>query len=163
MAHYVNSFLIDLGRMEKFEVVTMTETVTIKDLTFESLHTYWKSVTTGELYLPFDDPDINLRSDYAKYKQAKNLLATEDIIDIRKKYGLSLRSFAKLLGIGYSTLSKIENGVVQSTAHDALLRLASDPHCFYTKLVVPKSELLTAKELAKLEKVIKDMGGATFR
>ena len=110
-----------------------------------------------------DDPDINLRSDYAKYKQAKNLLATEDIIDIRKKYGLSLRSFAKLLGIGYSTLSKIENGVVQSNVHDALLRLASDPHGFYTKLVVPKSELLTAKELAKLEKVIKDMGGATFR
>ena len=51
MAHYVNSFSIDLGRMEEFEVVTITETVTIKDLTFESLHTYWKAVTTGELLM----------------------------------------------------------------------------------------------------------------
>ena len=84
MTKYVKSFLLDLGRVEKFEIVSVNETVTVKDLTFENMHTYWKSVTTGELYLPFDNPDINLNSDYAIYKKEKNLLLTEDIVNIRK-------------------------------------------------------------------------------
>ena len=71
MTKYVKSFLLDLGRVEKFEIVSVNETVTVKDLTFENMHTYWKSVTTGELYLPFDNPDINLNSDYAIYKKRK--------------------------------------------------------------------------------------------
>jgi len=157
MTKYVKSFLLDLGRVEKFEIVSVNETVTVKDLTFENKHTYWKSVTTGELYLPFDNPDVNLDSDYAIYKKEKNLLPTEDIVNIRKKYKLSLRSFAKVLGIGYSTLSKIENGALQSNEHDALLRLAGDPYSFYNNLVLPKSELLASKELKELSKVIEKL------
>lgn len=68
-----------------------------------------------------------------------------------------MRSFAKVLGIGYSTLSKIENGALQSNEHDALLRLASDPYSFYNNLVLPKSELLTDKELKELSKVIEKL------
>ncbi|WP_049165488.1 helix-turn-helix domain-containing protein [Ligilactobacillus salivarius] len=157
MTKYVNNFLIDLGRIEKFEVVSVNETVTVKDLTFKNMHTYWKSVTTGELYLPFNDPDINLNSDYDRYRAEKKLLSTKDIINIRKKYKLSLRSFAKVLGIGYSTLSKIENGALQSNEHDALLRLASDSYSFYNNLVLPKAELLTDKELKELSKVIEKL------
>lgn len=157
MTKYVNNFLIDLGRIEKFEVVSVNETVTVKDLTFKNMHTYWKSVTTGELYLLFNDPDINLNSDYDRYRAEKKLLSTKDIINIRKKYKLSLRSFAKVLGIGYSTLSKIENGALQSNEHDALLRLASDSYSFYNNLVLPKAELLTDKELKELSKVIEKL------
>lgn len=157
MTKYVNNCLIDLGRIEKFEVVSVNETVTVKDLTFKNMHTYWKSVTTGELYLPFNDPDINLNSDYDRYRAEKKLLSTKDIINIRKKYKLSLRSFAKVLGIGYSTLSKIENGALQSNEHDALLRLASDSYSFYNNLVLPKAELLTDKELKELSKVIEKL------
>ena len=73
MTKYVNNFLIDLGRIEKFEVVSVNETVTVKDLTFKNMHTYWKSVTTGELYLPFNDPDINLNSDYDRYRTEKKI------------------------------------------------------------------------------------------
>lgn len=153
MTRYVNSFLLDLGRVEKFEIISVNETVTVKDLTFENKHTYWKSVTTGELYLPFDNPDVNLDSDYAIYKKEKNLLSTKEIVQIRKRYGLSLRSFAKILGIGYSTLSKIENGAVQSNEHDALLRLANNPYSFYNNLVLPKSESLSDKELDKLKEL----------
>lgn len=161
MTNYVTSFLLDLGRDEKFEIITIDENVTVKELTFKNTHTYWKSVTTGELYLPFDNPDSNLISDYNKYKKKKNLLSTKDVIEIRKKYGLSLRSFAKILGIGYSTLSKIENGVVQSNEHDALLRLASDPYSFYNNLVLPKSELLTSKELEKVNQNIEHLLAVT--
>lgn len=142
MSRYAKSFLLDLGRVEKFEIVSVNETVTVKDLTFENKHIYWKSVTTGKLYLPFDNPDVNLDSDYAMYKQEKNLLSTEEIIEIRKKYGLSLQSFAKVLGIEYSELSKIENGVIQSSEHDALLRLANNSYGFY-KLRKEKTKWIT--------------------
>ena len=37
MTKYVNNFLIDLGRIEKFEVVSVNETVTVKDLTFKKI------------------------------------------------------------------------------------------------------------------------------
>ena len=112
MPKYAESFLLDLGRVEKFEIVSVNETVTVKGLTF------------------------------AMYKQEKNLLSTEEIIEIRKKYGLSLQSFAKVLGIEYSELSKIENGVIQSSEHDALLRLANNSYGFY-KLRKEKTKWIT--------------------
>ncbi|WP_241696323.1 hypothetical protein [Ligilactobacillus salivarius] len=84
MTKYVNNFLIDLGRIEKFEVVSVNETVTVKDLTFKNMHTYWKSVTTGELYLPFNDPDINLNSDYDRYRTEKNYFQLKILLTLEK-------------------------------------------------------------------------------
>ena len=34
MPKYAESFLLDLGRVEKFEIVSVNETVTVKGLTF---------------------------------------------------------------------------------------------------------------------------------
>ncbi|WP_194174910.1 type II TA system antitoxin MqsA family protein [Desulfofundulus thermobenzoicus] len=62
-----------------------------------------------------------LKEAYNEYRRRKNIPAPEDIKELRGKFGLSLRSFAKLLGWGYVTLHRYENGALPSEAHAAVL------------------------------------------
>jgi len=150
MADYGEEFLLESGQVEKVEVIKLTEEVTINDDTFENEHTYWRVLSTGEFYAPFDNPDHNLDLDYSLYKTRNNLLQTEEIIEIRKYYGLSQRSFGKILGIGYSTISRMENDTIQSQVHDTIYRFASDPAAFFNKIVLPKNELLSDEDKQQL-------------
>lgn len=64
------------------------------------------------------------------YRKESNLLTSEQIIAIRKKYRLTQLQFAKLLGINKDTLISYENGALQDIAHDNLIRLISDINNF---------------------------------
>lgn len=64
------------------------------------------------------------------YRKESNLLTSEQIISIRKKYRLTQLQFAKLLGINKDTLISYENGALQDIAHDNLIRLISDVNNF---------------------------------
>ena len=56
-----------------------------------------------------------------------DIMSAERIKSIRARYGLSQRSFAKLLGIGEASMVRYENGVEPSKANANLLRAAEDP------------------------------------
>lgn len=66
------------------------------------------------------------------YKRVYGLLTSHDIMTIRKKYGLSQESFAKILGLGLKTITRYENGAIQDRTHDNLLRLVNDENNFVT-------------------------------
>jgi len=157
MAKIIEEFFLETGQYEKFEVITFEEEVEVNGKKFTNEHTYWKLLQNGELFAPFDNPDLNLDSDYKIYRELMGLLSPTQVKAIRDNYELSLRDFAKLLGIGYATLSKIENGAIHSSMHDALLRLASDPYAFYTQLLVPKKNLIDKQLYQALSKRIEKL------
>ncbi|GAB6274993.1 MAG: hypothetical protein STSR0004_18580 [Peptococcaceae bacterium] len=69
-----------------------------------------------------------MKAAYDEYRRRKNIPAPEEIKETRSKFGLSLRSFAKMLGWGYITLHRYENGALPSEAHAAVLTaLKADP------------------------------------
>src|SRR5690625_807753 len=90
------------------------------------------------------DPETlseNLEEAYAEYRVRKNILIAEEIIELRERFGLSQRQFAKLLGWGHATISKYESGVLPSIPHNNTLALLKDPENFRELLERNKGSL----------------------
>lgn len=59
---------------------------------------------------------------YDAYKQRKNLLTSEEIIAIRRKYNLSQTKLAKLIKVGEKNIARYEAGAIQDNSIDLLIR-----------------------------------------
>ena len=64
---------------------------------------------------------------YNEYRRRHKLLQPEEIKEIREQYGLSQRSFAKILNWGDKTVHRYENGSLQDKAHNSLLLFLRNP------------------------------------
>jgi len=62
-----------------------------------------------------------------QYRKKHNLLDPAEIKQIREKYGLSPKPFARLLGWGELTVYKYETGALQDDVHDEVFKLIKDP------------------------------------
>lgn len=69
----------------------------------------------------------NLQNAYDEYRKGHGLLLPVEIKNIRKRIGLSLREFSRLLNFGEQTIARYESGSIQDFLHDNTIRLASTP------------------------------------
>lgn len=69
----------------------------------------------------------SLQKAYSAYREKHKLLSPEEIKAIREQYGLSQRSFAKLLNWGDKTIFRYENGSLQDKVHDSFLKFLRNP------------------------------------
>ena len=69
---------------------------------------------------------INQVRCYDEYKRKKGLLTSGEIIDIRRKYGLSQTELAKALRIGAKNIARYEAGKIQDRCIDFMIRLLND-------------------------------------
>lgn len=100
----------------------------------------------------FDDPkssDDPIDRAYREYRIRQGLLQPEGIRQFRLSTGLTQRELASILGFGAVTLSRYENGALQSEAHDKLLRMAIDP-ANLTALAKQNQSKLSAKTFSRL-------------
>lgn len=68
----------------------------------------------------------NLLNARNAYRIKKGLLTSDEIVDIRRSYGLSQVDLAKLLGWGEATISRYESKAIQDETYDTMLRLIKD-------------------------------------
>ncbi len=95
------------------------------------------------------------------YKEKVGLLTSKQIKDIRGKFGLSAYSFALVLGMGGKTITRYENGSIQSRMVDFFLKsISKDPEIFKVCLLESGSKVLKEKEyqkcLAKVDRLISE-------
>ena len=98
---------------------------------------------------------------YNEYRKRYKLLLPEEIKTIRMQYGLTQRSFAKLLNWGDKTIFRYENGSIQDKAHNTILLFLRQPENMKTYLVeneVQLSDKQKSKLLDKVEKLIQGKG-----
>lgn len=96
---------------------------------------------------------------YNEYRRKHKLLLPEEIKKIREQYGLSQRSFAKLLNWGDKTICRYENGSVQDKAHNSILLFLREPENMRTYLTeneVVLDEKRKAKLLETVDKLEQD-------
>lgn len=96
---------------------------------------------------------------YNKYRKNHKLLLPEEIKRIREQYGLSQRSFAKLLNWGDKTICRYENGSIQDKAHNSLLLFLREPENMRTYLTeneITLDERQKTKLLNVVEKLEQD-------
>lgn len=65
----------------------------------------------------------NLKRAYRKYKQNHNLMQSEEIIMLRKKFGLTQNMLAVLVGCTQATIARYEKGSIQNETHNTALVL----------------------------------------
>lgn len=141
MTKFIERYSNETEKIERYEYIEVLEIVKVKNQSFEVLHEYYKRLSDGELFEPFDNPDKNLEKDYEIYRKKNNLLNPNQIRAIREKYKLSVRDFSNILGISYGNLSSIENGSIQPKYIDSLIRLASDPQALEKLLIARKNDV----------------------
>ncbi len=110
------------------------------------------------------DRNIEIENDqrlYDIYKKKNNLLTNEEIKKIRKKYDLTQKEYALVIGVGEVTVHRFEKGSIQTEAVDSIMKLSNDPDNMYFLLlqnrknvddILYNSLLNRIKELQKLKK-----------
>lgn len=113
----------------------------------------------------FEDPaeaHETLERAYREYRRRNGMMQPEEIRHLRKLYGLTQRELAKLLGWGLVTLSRYENGALQDTAHDKILRLITDPHNLL-RLLESEPEALSDEKRKKMIGQFRDSCSGLYR
>lgn len=99
-----------------------------------------------------DNKAINLA--FEKYRKDNNIVNSNDIVKLRKKYHLSQRALAKLLGIGSATVARYEKGALPIESISNLLRqIMSDEESFSDFFKNNKSNL-SEEEIQKVVSVL---------
>lgn len=79
-------------------------------------------------FIPSTVMDDNLMAARDAYRNKHHLLMSAEIVALRKKYDLSQKELAKMLGWGDVTISRYETKYIQNETHDELLRMVDkDP------------------------------------
>jgi putative zinc finger/helix-turn-helix YgiT family protein len=109
--------------------------------------TLLKCDESGHLFYDPDSDDDPLDRAYRAYRKHEGLLQPEEIKEARLSYGLTQRELSGILGWGGATLSRYENGALQSEAHDTLVRLSMKPDNLFD--LIKQNEATLSKETSK--------------
>ena len=76
----------------------------------------------------------NQRIIFDVYKKKMGLMTAQEIIDLRKKYGLSQKRLAQLIYCGEKNIARYENGAIQDKSINLLLKMVDlNPEYFGLK------------------------------
>ncbi|PIE92719.1 hypothetical protein CO726_25060 [Bacillus fungorum] len=131
----LRKFCVNCLERTAVELVTVPEKAEIQGETITYDAKYYLCAKCN-LLTPNDElTEENLEMAYRKYREKKGMLQSEDFLYIREElYQVSLRVMAKLLGCSPATLSRYENGALQSKQHDLQFKTLRDPKVMKTIL-----------------------------
>jgi len=132
--------------MEEHEVkvVRVMEHTNFKNVYVDYEATYFYCENADEFFADESMIRENDKSIKDAYRERQGLLTSQEIIDIRSKYGITQSDFCLLLGWGGKTITRYESHQIQDKAHDMILKkLDRDPEWFVTLLEGVKSNLST--------------------
>lgn len=107
----------------EFETITEIRKVTVKGIPieFNAMKAYCPHC--GEPLFAYELERINQIRCFDEYKKKKGLLTSEEIIEIRNKYGLSQTDLAKIIKVGKKNIARYEAGKIQDKCIDLLIRM----------------------------------------
>lgn len=137
--------------MEEHEVKTVLikERTIFKNVNVNYDATYLYCDLADELYANEDqlqENDIHLKD---AYRKMEGLLTSNEIRDIRGKYGISQSDLCILLGWGQKTVTRYESHQVQDRAHDTILKKISQDSKWFIYLLNDAKENLSPEAYRK--------------
>jgi len=123
----MNNICPNCEKVTKIEHIDRIETIAVRNEPIEVKAKYYRCHECGEEFENTRDEHDALELAYREYRRQHGMLQPEDIHSWRKAYDLTQRETSELLGWGGATLSRYENGALQSEAQDKVLRLAMNP------------------------------------
>ena len=110
----------------KFETTTEIRKAVVKgvNVEYEAIKAYCP--TCGDPLFLYEAERINQINCFDAYKRKKGLLTSEEIINVRRKYGLSQSELAKKIMVGSKNIARYEAGKIQDRSIDLLIRLLDE-------------------------------------
>lgn len=102
------------------------EPLEVKGETFDVLMEYYECLECKEEFMTLGGTDPFLHA-YNQYREKHDMLFAEEIKSLRKRYTLTQDEFCMLIGIGKASLSRYENGSLQTEGHDSLIKTFRNP------------------------------------
>ena len=137
----------------EYELTTEIRKVAVKgvQIEYEAIKTYCPHC--GEPLFLYEAERINEVRCFDEYKRKKGLLTSEEMINIRNKYGLSQTDLAKAIMVGKKNIARYETGKIQDKSIDLLIRLLDKhPYWFGIKEEIPNKKTLKAfREVEKMK------------
>lgn len=98
--------------------------------------------------------DENLARARNAYRKKHDLLTSDEIIGIRKKYNLSQLELANMLGWGGATISRYESKQIQDEAHDTILKTIGENPKEALKLLEKNAESFSETRYNEIKSII---------
>lgn len=125
---------------------------------FEIVFHCYKCEDSGEQFTTTALDEINTNQVYNQYRAKHNIPFPDEIIGIRKMYGLSAAKMSEILGLGINTYRQYEAGEIPSTANAKLIQMVSDPKVFIemTELCTTLDDKTKAKYIRKAQELAEE-------
>lgn len=138
-----------------------TAIILIKDEEVEYEETYFYCCNSREDANEFETGkmmNVNMLNARNAYRRKKNLLTSDEIVEIRERYGLSQVELARLLGWGEATISRYESKAIQDEAYDNMLRIIKDNPLKVLEFLQKNQDKFTfSKRMQIREKIVKEL------
>lgn len=143
----------ECGREVETKIITKKEVYTVLGEDIEVQAQVLVCADCNEEFYCEELDNATLVNAYNEYRKRHKLLLPDEIKQIRELYGLSQRSFSKLLNWGDKTIHRYENGSIQDKAHNTLLLFLRNPKNM--KAYLEENETSQdEKQLSKLQEII---------
>lgn len=104
-----------------------------------------------------DNTAINMA--FNIYRKKYNILSKDQIRQVREKYNMSQRAFAKLLGWSPATITRYERGAIPTKNNNSILISLNDSQELANSLFNQNKESLSQDEQMKLTDRLKELDG----
>ena len=118
------------------------------------IHTFWLCEDSGEQFTDDASDTAGFIQVTNQYREKYGIPYTDEIIAIRKRYGISAQKMSLILGIGINQYRLYEQGEVPSVSNGRMIRSISNPKVMLDILESSRKEL-SDNEYRKLSDKIK--------
>lgn len=140
---------------KEMSIVKEWRTMSFRRDEFRVLFHSYKCEDTGEQLEDETFAQLNFNQLVNQYRVKYAIPFPEQIVAIRKKYGLSAAKMSEIMGFGANVYRQYETGEVPSQSNAKLIQLAEDPHEF--KKLVDLCSSLESKVIDKVTQTISSL------
>jgi len=134
----------------EIEVISKSEITKVKGIEVEALAHYSICTHCSNEFSTSDQMDETLTNAYNEYRKIEDIIFPSDIINIREKYGVSQKAFAKILDLGELTINSFEQGSLPSKSISNLIKFM-DKKDNFIDLFQRNRRKLTKLQITKIE------------
>ncbi|MEX2568777.1 MAG: type II toxin-antitoxin system antitoxin SocA domain-containing protein [Cyclobacteriaceae bacterium] len=126
--------------------------------TFEIVFHCYKCEDSGEQFTTTSLDEVNMNQVFNQYRDRFNIPFLDEIISIRKKYGLSAAKMSEILGFGINSYRQYESGEMPSIANAKLVQMVDDPKIFIdmVELCASLDDKAKAKYIQKAQLLVEE-------
>lgn len=124
---------------------------------FEYYHLLWRCEDTGESFTTDESDTAGFIQVTNQYRAKYGIPYADEIIGVRKRYGVSASKMSLILGIGTNQYRLYEQGEVPNVSNGRIIRSIMNPKVMLSMLECSKNLFANSAEYEKIQSRISDV------